>query len=175
MDDAQTRKERPVYSGVLRYFPKALLEVAHTSWVGNEQHNPGEPLRWNRAKSTDEADALVRHLMQAGEIDTDGVRHTAKVAWRALALLEKELEAAELPAVDNTPAVRVYEGPYTTAEWPADPDPVPLTVKGSDEPAVYLPPNFGPGSEAANTGGPAGRVYIGEDGDEDRACIIGHV
>jgi hypothetical protein len=51
-------------------------------------------LFWNRAKSTDEADALVRHLLQAGEIDTDGVRHSAKVAWRALALLEKELEAA---------------------------------------------------------------------------------
>jgi hypothetical protein len=88
------RKQRPVYSGVLRYFPKALMEVAHTSWVGNEQHNPGEPLHWAKEKSTDEADALVRHLLQAGEIDTDGVRHTAKVAWRALALLERELEAA---------------------------------------------------------------------------------
>lgn len=92
---AVERKQRPVYSGVLRYFPKALLAVAHCSWKGNEQHNPGEPLYWNRAKSTDEADALVRHLLQAGEIDTDGVRHSAKVAWRALALLEKELEAAE--------------------------------------------------------------------------------
>jgi hypothetical protein len=91
---ATARKQRPVYSGVLRYFPKALMEVAHTSWVGNEQHNPGEPLHWAKEKSTDEADALVRHLMQAGEIDTDGIRHSAKVAWRALALLERELEAA---------------------------------------------------------------------------------
>jgi hypothetical protein len=92
--NAQERKQRPVYSGVLRYFPKALMAVANCSWVGNEQHNPGQELFWNRAKSTDEADALVRHLLQAGEIDTDGVRHSAKVAWRALALLEKELEAA---------------------------------------------------------------------------------
>lgn len=91
---AQERKERPVYSGVLRYFPDALLEVARCSWVGNEQHNPGEPLHWDRAKSTDEADALVRHLLDAGTVDTDGIRHTAKVAWRALALLQKELEAA---------------------------------------------------------------------------------
>ncbi len=93
MMTAAERKARPVYSGVLRYFPLALMEVAHCSHVGNEQHNPGEPLRWDRSKSTDEADALVRHLLQAGEIDTDGVRHSAKVAWRALALLEKELEA----------------------------------------------------------------------------------
>jgi hypothetical protein len=30
--------------------------------------------------------------MEAGKVDTDGVRHSAKVAWRALANLEKELE-----------------------------------------------------------------------------------
>jgi hypothetical protein len=99
---AQERKERPVYSGVLRYFPLALLEIARVSYVGNEQHNPGAPVHWDREKSTDEADALVRHLLQAGEIDSDGLRHTAKAAWRALALLEKELEAARAkPAHDE--------------------------------------------------------------------------
>jgi len=91
---ADERKQRPVYSGVLQYFPDALMEVAYCSWAGNERHNPGAPLHWDRAKSTDEADALVRHLLQAGTVDTDGVRHSAKVAWRALALLQKELEAA---------------------------------------------------------------------------------
>ena len=90
----QERKERPVFSGVLQYFPDAILEVARCSWVGNEQHHPGQPLHWDRSKSTDEADALVRHLMEAGTFDTDGVRHSAKVAWRALALLQKELEQA---------------------------------------------------------------------------------
>jgi hypothetical protein len=90
---AKERKERPVYSGVLRYFPLALLEIARVSQVGHDQHNDG-PMRWDRSKSPDEADALVRHLLQAGEIDTDGLRHSAKVAWRAMALLEKELEAA---------------------------------------------------------------------------------
>lgn len=93
---AEERKQRPLYSGVLVYFPDALLEVARCSWVGNEQHNPGQPLHWDRSKSTDEADALARHLLAAGTRDTDGVRHTAKVAWRALALLQKEIEA-ELP------------------------------------------------------------------------------
>lgn len=89
----EERKRRPVFSGVLRYFPDALLEVALTSWVGNEQHNPGEPLHWAKEKSTDEADALLRHLMKAGTLDTDGVRHSAKVAWRALALLQREIDA----------------------------------------------------------------------------------
>jgi hypothetical protein len=94
MHTAQERKERPLYSGVLKYFPDALLEVAHTSYKGNEQHHPGQPLHWDRSKSTDEADACARHLMQAGTLDTDGVRHSAKAAWRALALLQKEIEAA---------------------------------------------------------------------------------
>ena len=92
---ANERKQRPVFSGVLQYFPDAIMEVARCSWVGNEQHNPGMALHWDRAKSTDEADALVRHLMEAGTFDSDGVRHSAKVAWRALALLQKEIEAAQ--------------------------------------------------------------------------------
>jgi len=90
---ATERKQRPVYSGVLRFFPDALLEVAYCSWKATEQHHPGAALHWDRAKSTDEADALVRHLLEAGTRDSDGVRHSAKVAWRALALLQKEIEA----------------------------------------------------------------------------------
>ena len=99
---AEERKQRPLYSGVLCYFPDALLEVAHCSWMGNQQHNPGESLYWNRAKSTDEPDALVRHLLESGKVDADGVRHSAKLAWRALALLQKEIEAerAQCPKVD---------------------------------------------------------------------------
>lgn len=88
---ATERKQRPLYSGVLRYFPNALAAVAHCSWVGNEQHHPGEALWWDKSKSTDEHDALLRHLAEAGTMDTDGVPHSAKVAWRALAALEREL------------------------------------------------------------------------------------
>ncbi len=89
---AQWRKQRPLFSGVLAYFPDALLEVAYCSWVGNEQHNPGQYLHWAKEKSTDEADALMRHLKDHGTLDSDGVRHSAKVAWRALALLQREIE-----------------------------------------------------------------------------------
>lgn len=88
------RKGIPLCTGVLDYFPDALAAVAECSRMGNEQHNPGKPLHWDRSKSGDEADALLRHLVQRGTIDSDGIRHSAKVAWRALALLQKEIEAA---------------------------------------------------------------------------------
>ena len=91
-DHHQARKETPIYSGVLKYFPLAIAEVARCSRAGNEQHNPGTPLHWDRSKSGDELDALARHLMDAGTMDTDGIRHSTKVAWRSLANLEKELE-----------------------------------------------------------------------------------
>lgn len=91
--EKQTRKEHPVYSGVFKYFPDALMEVARVSFVGNQQHNPDKPMFWDRSKSSDEGDALARHLLFAGTLDTDGLRHTAKVAWRSLALLQKEIES----------------------------------------------------------------------------------
>ena len=89
------RKEKPVFTGVLKYFPDAILEVAKCSYIGQKQHNPNKPLSWDRNKSGDELDALARHLLGAGEIDTDGIKHSAKVAWRALANLQKELENDE--------------------------------------------------------------------------------
>ena len=92
VSEAKARKETPVFSGVLNYFPDAIKAVAQCSFIGNEQHNPGTPLHWDRSKSGDEKDALVRHLLDAGTIDTDGVRHSAKTAWRALANLQKEIE-----------------------------------------------------------------------------------
>lgn len=86
------RKKFPVASGLLDYFPDALAAISNVSYRGNEQHNPGEPLHWAREKSTDEADTMQRHFLQRGTIDTDGIRHSAKMCWRALALLQKEIE-----------------------------------------------------------------------------------
>lgn len=90
---AEERKATPICTGVLDYFPDALAEVSRCSLKGSEQHNPGKPLHWDKSKSSDEADALVRHLLERGTFDVDGTRHTAKVAWRALALLQRELDA----------------------------------------------------------------------------------
>ena len=89
------RKDYPVYTGVLKYFPKALMEVSKVSKIGNDQHNPNQPLHWSKEKSNDHPDALTRHLLEAEDIDEDGVLHLAKVAWRALAWLETKLEKNE--------------------------------------------------------------------------------
>lgn len=94
-ETAQQRKNTPVFSGVLRYFPDALKDVARASKAGNDQHGNGPELHWDRSKSGDELDALTRHLLDAGTIDTDGIRHSAKIAWRALANLQKEIERDE--------------------------------------------------------------------------------
>lgn len=88
------RKGMPIATGVLDYFPRAMAAVARCSKAGNDQHNPGQPLHWDKTKSDDHADCLVRHLIDRGTLDSDGVQHSAKVAWRALAILELELELA---------------------------------------------------------------------------------
>ena len=93
--DPKERKKHPVASGVLDYFPDAIVAVAAVSYAGNEQHNPGKPLHWDRSKSGDEADTMIRHYLERGTLDKDGQRHSAKMVWRALALLQKEIEAEQ--------------------------------------------------------------------------------
>lgn len=95
--DAAERKGVPLATGMLDYFTAALAEVARVSKAGNDQHNPGQPLHWARSKSQDHADCVMRHLAERGTVDTDGMRHSAKMAWRALALLQTELEEAGAP------------------------------------------------------------------------------
>lgn len=96
--DKKARKETPIYSGVLMYFPDALAEVARVSFIGNQQHNPGEPLHWAKEKSQDEPDACVRHLLESVDengmprLDEDNTYHAAKAAWRALAHLQRLLD-----------------------------------------------------------------------------------
>ncbi len=91
------RKGVPLYSGAVAYFPLALEALAELSRIGNDQHNPGSPLHWDRSKSSDELDALMRHLTDRAKgqvFDIDSVRHLTKVFWRAGAALQKELEDA---------------------------------------------------------------------------------
>ena len=91
---AEQRKGIPVYSGFIKYFPLAILAVAKLSNKGNDQHNPGTELHWDRSKSGDELDALSRHLIDTvlNPVDDDGILHATKVCWRALANLQKILE-----------------------------------------------------------------------------------
>ena len=89
------RKEIPMARGVLDYFPDALAAIARHSKQGNDKHNPGQPLHWSREKSSDHADCILRHLAGRGGRDSaDGSRHSIGLAWRALALLQLEIEEA---------------------------------------------------------------------------------
>jgi hypothetical protein len=90
--DAAARKALPIFTGCLDYFPDAILAVAAVSVAGSKQHHPGKPLHWDKSKSTDHADSCGRHLLERGTLDTDGHRHSAKAAWRALANLQIEIE-----------------------------------------------------------------------------------
>lgn len=96
--EAQKRKMTPIYSGVVKYFPDALKEVARVSFIGNEQHNPGQPLHWAREKSTDQLDAAMRHITDYAsgiKTDTDGAQHLGKAAWRILAQLQVDEEISK--------------------------------------------------------------------------------
>ncbi len=86
---SQERKAEPVYSGVLMYFPDAIAAIARVSKAGNDKHNPGEPLHWNRGKSTDQLDCSVRHLLTPEEIDPEtNEPELVAAAWRILAQLQ---------------------------------------------------------------------------------------
>ena len=93
-DKAIERKGMPVFTGVLKYFPDALKEIAKCSKAGNDQHHADKPLHWDKNKSTDNEDALVRHLIDhsVDPLDDDGILHLTKVAWRSLASLQIYLD-----------------------------------------------------------------------------------
>ena len=92
LTNLEERKRVPLASGLMDFFPDALVEIARVSWMGSKQHHPDEEVHWDRCRSGDHGDALMRHFMERRTRDGDGVRHTAKMAWRALAMLQLELE-----------------------------------------------------------------------------------
>lgn len=102
--DAKLRKQIPLFTGLVKYFPDALVEVAKVSFAGNQQHNPGQPLHWAREKSNDHEDTAMRHFFEIGTKDIDGGRHSAKLVWRALAILQLEIEAEWQLMGDGQPA-----------------------------------------------------------------------
>lgn len=145
-DDSNDRKNTPIYSGVLKYFPLALAAVARVSKKGNEKHNPGEPLHWSRDKSDDHLDCAARHLTSFHEIDYEsGELHGANGTWRMLAELqiseEKRLglgvNAAPPPKSELPPMQFAWSAPYTSqrphgdvfdvTSTPAMPPPAPFT------------------------------------------------
>lgn len=95
-NDSAERKDAPIFSGVLNYFPLAIAAVARVSKRGNDKHNPGQPLHWSRGKSMDHEDCIARHLIDIETVAENGeYEHAMSLAWRALAKLQ-ELEERRL-------------------------------------------------------------------------------
>ena len=118
------RKDYPLATGLFDYFPDALKEVARLSKIGNDQHNPGQPMHWAREKSNDHDDCLLRHFMDRGRVDTDDVLHRTKVVWRALAALQLEIEqrarvaTAMCSAVSEDALAKEFRGAFETKVTP---------------------------------------------------------
>lgn len=102
MNKHAKRKSQPVFSGVMMYFKNALLYLSEVSLAGNQQHHADKPLHWDKSKSVDELDAGLRHMLDSGKVDDDGILHSAKTLWRAAAFLERELEYRKHTNVSDT-------------------------------------------------------------------------
>lgn len=137
--DSKARKEVPVATGVLDYFPDAIAAVAAVSKKGNEKHNPGQPLHWSREKSADHRDCIARHLIDAGNdgmgVDENGDLHLAACAWRALAALQLAIEAKAAKVRRWCPICQHYDD---NPKWHGNCDNVaiddPEFVKNEDNP-----------------------------------------
>lgn len=105
--DSDERKEIPILSGVVNYFPAALAEVAKISVAGNRKHNPDSTeLHHARGKSMDHGDCILRHTMDIEDLKANIKRRSDKSpvvidqliqeaayrAWRSLAELQQLCE-----------------------------------------------------------------------------------
>ncbi len=87
------RKDQPVTEGFLDYFPATARLTAELSRLGNEKHNPGEPLHHARDKSKDHRNCAVRHLMDADVIDPEsGLVEAVGAVWRSSAYVQELAE-----------------------------------------------------------------------------------
>ena len=102
-DGAKMDAGKPlVYSGLLAYFPRALVAVAEVSAAG--QKKGYAPMSWRAVPDGFQrySDALLRHVLKeatgtgadSGEGGT-GLPHAALAAWNALARLELMLRGEE--------------------------------------------------------------------------------
>jgi hypothetical protein len=107
-EDRTARKATPVWSGVLEYFPAAICAAARISKIGNDIHNPGEPLHHARGKSMDHTDCIARHLIDfqalKTHVDVSGgwatcetdtttaEEHLGNLVWRTMAYAQEQLE-----------------------------------------------------------------------------------
>lgn len=117
--DPKERKKLQLWTFMFGYFVDAWLSVAAVARAGNDQHNNGAKLHWDRTKSTDQLNAAFNHLFDYGmgqKLDTDGQRHLSKAIWRLMAQdqLDQEAERKEQP-----------EHGWDANDSPVDYDPTP--------------------------------------------------
>lgn len=91
-EDQNERNQMRLFDGFMAYFPNAMAEVAKLSYAATQQHHPDQPMHWDRSKSLDHLNKIGRHMIDAGKLDDKGQRHSAALAWRAMANLQEELE-----------------------------------------------------------------------------------
>lgn len=85
----------PVHQGVIKYFPRALNEIAKVSAFGAEKYD------WHNWQHVDDKDnryrdAMARHILeeQITRCDPDShLPHLAHAVWNGLAVLEMMLES----------------------------------------------------------------------------------
>jgi len=90
----KNRKNIPLKSGCIDYFPAALCGVAMVSKFGNDKHNPpGTPLTHNRDVSGDEAESVARHLAELDGLDPEsGLPSSWHALWRLASYVQKQAE-----------------------------------------------------------------------------------
>jgi hypothetical protein len=125
--DSAARKEFPVFSGFIKYFPAAIAGAARHSRRGNDKHNPGQELHHARGKSIDHSDCIPRHAIDiadmeaaiardAGDAKDDAVKALLEEAdalvWRAAAWSQELYE--KYGNAPLAPAARLPEEKATT-------------------------------------------------------------
>lgn len=91
-ENQEERNQMLLFEGFMAYFPNAMAEVAKLSYAATKQHHPDKPMHWDRSKSLDHLNKIARHMIDSGKRDDKGQRHSAALAWRAMANLQEELE-----------------------------------------------------------------------------------
>src|SRR6202012_819691 len=142
--DSAVRKDIPIRSGCIDYFPAAIAGVAMHSIAGNNKHKPGEPFHHARGKSMDHADCIDRHLMDINDMlaflkrggglselpkgEQTILEEANALCWRALALSQElhERFGAPLAPAARLPEKNRKEAILTTfadqrPEWEANP------------------------------------------------------
>lgn len=123
--DYQARKDFPLLTVLAAYFPDAVEALVELCKAGNKQHAvdanatnpfqlPGDAITWDRSKSTDQMNTLMRHAWDherarrgSGRfLDTDGVLHILKVFWRAGAEAQLTIERMKQQATSADKRLR---------------------------------------------------------------------